>query len=153
MNLTATNGRGGISATATLTATGLVPRKRTAKSSEASVKADVLSSGPVTGGHSTPGPFGTQPSGGSTVTEATGCTSPPAGLPEIRFHDLRHACATLLLSEGVPVKVVQEVLGYSCVSVTMGKLVREKGRLLAQQIGLAEPNMLCGKELTLYVRL
>ena len=42
-----------------------------------------------------------------------------AGLPNIRFHDLRHACATLLLSEGVPVKVVQEVLGHSSVSVTM----------------------------------
>jgi len=42
-----------------------------------------------------------------------------AGLLDIRFHDLRHACATLLLSEGVPVKVVQEVLGHSSVSVTM----------------------------------
>ena len=42
-----------------------------------------------------------------------------AGLPIVRFHDLRHACATLLLSEGVPVKVVQEVLGHSSVSVTM----------------------------------
>jgi integrase len=42
-----------------------------------------------------------------------------ANLPSIRFHDLRHACATLLLSEGVPVKVVQEVLGHSSVSVTM----------------------------------
>ncbi len=41
-----------------------------------------------------------------------------AGLPNIRFHDLRHACATLL-SEGVPIKVVQEVLGHSSVSVTM----------------------------------
>ncbi len=42
-----------------------------------------------------------------------------AGLPNIRFHDLRHACATLLFSEGVPAKVVQEVLGHSSVSVTM----------------------------------
>ena len=42
-----------------------------------------------------------------------------AGLPIVRFHDLRHACATLLFSEGVPVKVVQEVLGHSSVSVTM----------------------------------
>lgn len=42
-----------------------------------------------------------------------------AGLPDIRFHDLRHVCATLLLSEGVSVKVVQEVLGHSSVSVTM----------------------------------
>jgi integrase len=42
-----------------------------------------------------------------------------AGLPDVRFHDLRHACATLLLSEGVPLKVVQEVLGHSSASVTM----------------------------------
>ena len=42
-----------------------------------------------------------------------------AGLPDIRFHDLRHTCATLLLSEGVLVKVVQEILGHSSVSVTM----------------------------------
>jgi integrase len=42
-----------------------------------------------------------------------------AGLPSIRFHDLRHACATLLFSEGVPIKVVQEILGHSSVSVTM----------------------------------
>jgi integrase len=42
-----------------------------------------------------------------------------AGLPEIRFHDLRHACAILLLSEGVLVKVVQELLGHSSVSVTI----------------------------------
>jgi integrase len=42
-----------------------------------------------------------------------------AGLPIVRFHDLRHACATLLFSEGVPIKVVQEVLGHSSVSVTM----------------------------------
>ena len=42
-----------------------------------------------------------------------------ADLPSICFHDLRHACATLLFPEGVPIKVVQEVLGHSSVSVTM----------------------------------
>jgi integrase len=42
-----------------------------------------------------------------------------AELPAIRFHDLRHTCATLLLSEGVPVKVVQEILGHSSISITM----------------------------------
>lgn len=42
-----------------------------------------------------------------------------AGLPIIRFHDLRHGCGSLLLSEGVPVKVVQEILGHSSMSITM----------------------------------
>ena len=33
-----------------------------------------------------------------------------ASLPEIRFHELRHSCATLLLSKGVHAKFVQELL-------------------------------------------
>jgi integrase len=40
------------------------------------------------------------------------------GLPHIRFHDLRHSAATLLLSMGVPLKVVQELLGHSNFSMT-----------------------------------
>jgi integrase len=35
-----------------------------------------------------------------------------AGLPQIRFHDLRHTCATLLLSKSVNPKVVSEMLGH-----------------------------------------
>ena len=42
-----------------------------------------------------------------------------AGLPIIRFHDLRHGCGSLLFSEGVPVKLVLEILGHSSMSVTM----------------------------------
>lgn len=42
-----------------------------------------------------------------------------AGLPHIRFHDLRHSVATLLLSRGVHPKVVQEILGHSEISMTM----------------------------------
>ncbi len=42
-----------------------------------------------------------------------------AGLPRIRFHDLRHCSATLLLSMGVHPKVVQELLGHSQISMTM----------------------------------
>jgi len=41
------------------------------------------------------------------------------GLPEIRFHDLRHTHATLLLVAGVHPKVVQERLGHSQISLTL----------------------------------
>lgn len=42
-----------------------------------------------------------------------------AGLPRIRFHDLRHTAATLLLSEGVHPKIVSEMLGHSQIAVTL----------------------------------
>ena len=42
-----------------------------------------------------------------------------AGLHRVRFHDLRHSAATLLLSLGVHSKVVQELLGHSQISVTL----------------------------------
>jgi integrase len=42
-----------------------------------------------------------------------------AGLPDIRFHDLRHSAATILLSIGVHPKVVQELLGHNQISMTM----------------------------------
>ncbi len=43
-----------------------------------------------------------------------------AGLPKVRFHDLRHTAATLLISRGINPKVVSEMLGHSHVSVTLG---------------------------------
>ena len=42
------------------------------------------------------------------------CWSPP-----IRFHDLRHTCATLMLCEGVHIKIVQELLGHADVTITL----------------------------------
>lgn len=42
-----------------------------------------------------------------------------AGLPHMRFHDLRHSATTLLLSMGVNAEVVQEILGHSNISMTM----------------------------------
>lgn len=42
-----------------------------------------------------------------------------AGLPDIRFHDLRHTAATLLLTLGVHPKIVQERLGHSQISLTL----------------------------------
>jgi integrase len=41
-----------------------------------------------------------------------------AALPDIRFHDLRHSAASLMLAQGVPLRVVMEVLGHSSISVT-----------------------------------
>jgi integrase len=42
-----------------------------------------------------------------------------AGLPDVRFHDLRHSAATWLLSMGIHPKVVQEILGHTKISMTM----------------------------------
>jgi integrase len=43
-----------------------------------------------------------------------------AGLPpSTRFHDLRHTCATLLLSRNVNPKIVSEMLGHSSIAITL----------------------------------
>ena len=42
-----------------------------------------------------------------------------ANLPDIRFHDLRHTCATLLLGRGVHPKLVQELLGHATIAMTL----------------------------------
>ena len=42
-----------------------------------------------------------------------------AGLPHIRFHDLRHTCATLLLSQNTHPKFVQELLGHATIAITL----------------------------------
>jgi integrase len=41
-----------------------------------------------------------------------------AELPHYRVHDLRHFCASLLLAQGVPLKVVSDLLGHTRISVT-----------------------------------
>jgi integrase len=42
-----------------------------------------------------------------------------ARLPDICFHDLRHTCATLLLSQGTHPKLVQELLGHATIAMTL----------------------------------
>jgi len=40
-------------------------------------------------------------------------------LPKIRFNDMRHSCATMLLVQGVLQRTLMEILGYSQISLTM----------------------------------
>ncbi|HXG71258.1 tyrosine-type recombinase/integrase [Plantibacter sp. RU18] len=41
-----------------------------------------------------------------------------ANVRRIRFHDMRHTCASLLLAEGVQMRVVMEVLGHANMAIT-----------------------------------
>ncbi len=56
---------------------------------------------------------------GSSVTHRFQKLLRRADLPHLRFHDLRHACASLLLAQGVHPRVVMEILGHSQISLTM----------------------------------
>lgn len=42
-----------------------------------------------------------------------------AGIDSLRFHDLRHTYASLLLANGAPMKYVQHQLGHSSIKMTM----------------------------------
>ncbi|GAI62261.1 unnamed protein product [marine sediment metagenome] len=59
-----------------------------------------------------------------------------AGLPHIRFHDLRHTHATLMLKQGVHPKIVSERLGHSSVAITVPKIGEgeEERQLVAMAI-------------------
>ena len=54
----------------------------------------------------------------NAVTEGFAKLLAANGLRKIRFHDLRHSCASLLLKKGVPMKQIQEWLGHSDISTT-----------------------------------
>jgi len=61
-----------------------------------------------------------------------------AGLPPVRFHDLRHSYASIALARGVHPKVVQEAMGHSTISVTLdtySHLVPSLQRAAAREMG------------------
>jgi integrase len=55
----------------------------------------------------------------STVTHAFGKLIKKVDLPHIRFHDLRHTHATLMLKGGVHPKIVSERLGHANIGITL----------------------------------
>jgi integrase len=64
-----------------------------------------------------------------------------AGLPRVRFHDLRHSCASLLAAQGVPARVAMEILGHSNISTTLNiythvapEISREAAALIDQAL-------------------
>jgi integrase len=59
------------------------------------------------------------PLDGTVVTHQFHRFLEQAGLPQRRFHDLRHSCAALLLAQGVSPRVVMEILGHSQIALTM----------------------------------
>jgi integrase len=61
-----------------------------------------------------------------------------AGVPAARLHDARHTAATLLLAQGVPARVVMELLGHSQITLTLGTythVVPELARDAAVRMG------------------
>lgn len=71
------------------------------------LKNDLVFSGP-TGGPIPPG----------SVTRRFGRLLVEAGLRRLRFHDLRHAAATVMLAQGVELRVISETLGHSSLGMT-----------------------------------
>lgn len=65
-------------------------------------------------------------------------------LKKIRFHDLRHSCASLMLKSGVAMKTASQILGHSSISITADlytHVLEETKKEAAAQIG----NMLFGE--------
>jgi integrase len=42
-----------------------------------------------------------------------------AGIRKVRFHDLRHTCASLLLAQGVEPRVIMDTLGHTMIGTTL----------------------------------
>ncbi|MFB7928955.1 tyrosine-type recombinase/integrase [Streptomyces sp. NPDC056039] len=57
-----------------------------------------------------------------------------AGLRVVRFHDLRHSTATLLLEQGIDLVVIKELLGHAHIGVTAGVYAHVRLRLQHQAI-------------------
>ncbi len=66
-----------------------------------------------------PSAVGTPMSGASLYSRCFRALVRRAGLPPVRFHDLRHTCATILVQAGMHPKYVQEMFGHANISITL----------------------------------
>ncbi len=71
-----------------------------------------------------------------------------AGIPRVRFHDLRHTAASLMLNNGIPVLVVSKILGHSKPSITLdiyghlyNEMQVEAGRLMDKLVSPIKINL------------
>jgi integrase len=62
-----------------------------------------------------------EPLNPSSLTRRFRAALTEVGLPQMRFHDLRHSCASLLIAEGVHPRLIMETLGHSQISLTMNR--------------------------------
>ena len=83
-----------------------------------------------------------QPIDPSLVSHNFGRIVKKAGL-DVRFHDLCHSCATLMLGAGVHPKIVQEMLGHSSIQITLdtySHTVPGMQKATAEQLGALLPS-------------
>jgi integrase len=71
-----------------------------------------------------------------------------AKLPRMRFHDLRHSCASLLLAQNVSPRVVMETLGHSRISVTMDTYAHVMPALMRDAADAMDRSLDSGREST-----
>jgi integrase len=66
-----------------------------------------------------------------------------AGLPNIRFHDLRHSAASLMLAQGIPLRSIQDILGHSSIALT-ANLYAHVGEQLRREAAGAMDSIIAG---------
>jgi len=69
-----------------------------------------------------------------------------AGLPRIRFHDLRHTYASLLLAKSIPAKYIQNQLGHSTIQVTMDRYAHIMPEIREQSVNVLDGLFTAGRQ-------
>lgn len=97
-----------------------------------------------------PGPVFTGAQGGplpvNSLARAFAALIEHAGVPKLRFHDLRHTCATLLLAAGTHPKLVADLLGHSGTLVTMGRYSHVTESMSRQMAGVLDAMLTGAKD-------